>query len=122
MKKILVGAILLLQIFPFSPSASAHSALISSVPSKGVVLRFLPQEVSLRFNEDLLIIGGKRTNTVSITSAAGARVSYGNVRITGNRIAISMSSKVTSGRFLVAYRVVSADGHPISGKYFFTVK
>ena len=122
MKKFFVGSILLLQIFPFSPSASAHSALISSVPSKGVVLRFLPQEVSLRFTEDLLIIGGKRTNTVSITSAAGARVSYGNVRITGNRIAISMSSKVTSGKFLVAYRVVSADGHPISGKYFFTVK
>lgn len=122
MKKFFVGAILLLQIFPFSPSASAHSVLISSVPSKGVVLRFLPQEVSLRFNEDLLIIGGKQTNTVSITSAAGARVSYGNVRITGNRIAISMSSKVTSGKFLVAYRVVSADGHPISGKYSFTVK
>ena len=105
-----------------APYAQAHTTLVSSNPKSGAILNSAPNRVSLTFNENLLIISGQNPNSLEITSATGNSPIVGPLVIKGNIISIPLKSKAQKGRFKVSYRVVSADGHPIQGSFFFTIK
>jgi methionine-rich copper-binding protein CopC len=82
-----------------------------------------PKKVVLTFNEDLLVVNGQNPNTLSISRSNGAILKTSAAVVVKNTLAVSLQpSKVSFGRFKVAYRAVSADGHPITGSFFFTVK
>ena len=117
MKKFLV---LLLSLFFVAP-ASAHTSLVSSVPSSGAVLNEVPSEVRIKFNEELLLVDDKNPNRIEVIDEDGQVVSGISV-VEGPEIftALDLSAE-PSGEYLVKYRVVSADGHPIEGEYQFTV-
>ena len=102
--------------------AEAHSTLVSSIPKSGTTLSAVPGLVTLTFNEKLLVIPGEHPNSLTVTNFSGQSITTGPLKVSGSKISISLKSKKSAGKFTVAYRVVSADGHPISGKYFFTVK
>jgi methionine-rich copper-binding protein CopC len=105
--------------------AEAHSTLISSLPKNGAVLKALPRVVTMTFNEQLLVIAGKQPNTLRITSPTGESIAAGLVKVSGNSLSISVDSgqaKKIAGRYKVSYRVVSADGHVISGGYHFSIR
>jgi methionine-rich copper-binding protein CopC len=105
--------------------AEAHSTLISSLPKNGAVLKALPRVVTMTFNEQLLVIAGKQPNTLRIASPTGESIAAGLVKVNGNSLSISVKSgqaKKIAGRYKVSYRVVSADGHVISGQYYFTIR
>jgi methionine-rich copper-binding protein CopC len=123
MKKVqlslVVGALLLLPI----DQSSAHSFLTSSNPTAGSTLVALPTKVVLTFNENLLVVNNQNPNTLSISRSNGAVLKTSAAVVVKNTLAVSLQpSKVNFGRFKVAYRAVSADGHPITGSFFFTVK
>ncbi|MFM7889523.1 MAG: copper resistance protein CopC [Actinomycetota bacterium] len=46
--------------------ASAHTSLVSSVPSSGAVLNEVPAEVRIKFNEDLLLVDDKNPNRIEV--------------------------------------------------------
>ena len=102
--------------------AEAHSTLVSSMPKSGTTLSAVPGLVTLTFNEKLLIIPGEHPNSLTVANSSGQSIPTGPLKISGSKISITLKTKKSTGKFTVAYRVVSADGHPISGKYFFTVK
>ncbi|MFM8782862.1 MAG: copper resistance protein CopC [Actinomycetota bacterium] len=117
MKKLLV---LLVSLFVVAP-ASAHTSLVSSVPSSGAVLNEVPAEVRIKFNEDLLLVDDKNPNRIEVINGVGQVVSGMSV-VEGPEIFTALDlSFEPSGEYLVKYRVVSADGHPIEGEYQFTV-
>ena len=117
MKKLLV---LLVSLFIVAP-ASAHTSLVSSVPLSGAVLNEVPAEVRIKFNEDLLLVDDKNPNRIEVTNGVGQVVSGMSV-VEGPEIFTALDlSFEPSGEYLVKYRVVSADGHPIEGEYQFTV-
>ena len=117
MKKLLV---LLVSLFIVAP-ASAHTSLVSSIPSSGAVLNEVPAEVRIKFNEDLLLVDDKNPNRIEVTNGVGQVVSGMSV-VEGPEIFTALDlSFEPSGEYLVKYRVVSADGHPIEGEYQFTV-
>ncbi|MFM8783198.1 MAG: copper resistance protein CopC [Actinomycetota bacterium] len=117
MKKLLV---LLVSLFIVAP-ASAHTSLVSSVPESGAVLIEVPAEVRIKFNEDLLLVDDKNPNRIEVINGVGQVVSGMSV-VEGPEIFTALDlSFEPSGEYLVKYRVVSADGHPIEGEYQFTV-
>ncbi|MFM8964714.1 MAG: copper resistance protein CopC, partial [Actinomycetota bacterium] len=117
MRKLLV---LLVSLFIVAP-ASAHTSLVSSVPSSGAVLNEVPAEVRIKFNEELLLVDDKNPNRIEVINGAGQVVSGMSV-VEGPEIFTALDlSFEPSGEYLVKYRVVSADGHPIEGEYQFTV-
>ncbi len=102
--------------------ADAHSTLISSIPKSGATLRAVPGRVTLAFNEKLLVIPGEHPNSLTVATSSGQSITTGPLKVSGSEISISLKSRKSIGKFTVTYRVVSADGHPISGKYSFSVK
>lgn len=117
MKKLLV---LLISLFIVAPS-SAHTSLVSSVPLSGAVLNEVPAEVRIKFNEELLLVDDKNPNRIEVINGVGQVVSGMSV-VEGPEIFTALDlSFEPSGEYLVKYRVVSADGHPIEGEYQFTV-
>jgi copper resistance protein C len=95
--------------------ALAHASLEGSAPEQGAVFPAAPKSVRLTFSEDL---GG---GSLAVT-AAGQSVTAGAARVEGSDLVVDVATGAPSGVWTVAYRVVSADGHPVTGQFAFTVK
>lgn len=99
--------------------ASAHTGLESSVPADGEVLTDVPGTlgVTLTFTEDVQANFAQ----VAVTGPEGESVTSGPVVVEGAvaRQPVDLSAE---GAYVVAYRVVSSDGHPVSGQVAFSVQ
>lgn len=104
-------------IFALSSSpAWSHSQVISSNPEDGEVVSALPEMVELEFNEEL-----REPAFVAVVAPDGTSLET-QTRIDGNRAIASVAPSPLTGQFAMNYRVVSADGHPISGSVSFVVE
>jgi methionine-rich copper-binding protein CopC len=119
MKKLLVS-LALLALSLGAPGASAHSALVSSVPSADATVVDFPMEVVLNFNEELMIVGDENPNKVEVFDSEGVLVSGATV-VKGASVAAPVGI-TGNGAFSVKYRVVSKDGHVVEGSYAFNVE
>jgi len=97
-------------------SASAHSGLESSNPADGSVITEAPATITLTFNEGLLA----DANSVSINAADGTNVVSANVQPNGSSVELPWPADLPAGDYQAAFRVVSADGHPVTGAISFT--
>ncbi|MCB0919042.1 MAG: copper resistance protein CopC [Actinobacteria bacterium] len=98
-------------------AAPAHSLLVSSTPADGATLKQPPDRVVLRFSDTIRDTGLGLT----ATGEAGA-VPLADVAAAGRTLTADWPRASDSGEYAVNYRVVSADGHVISGSFAFTVK
>lgn len=98
--------------------ASAHDQLIGSTPAAGSTVTIAPAEVRLSFIDEVKELG----LTVLVTDQAGSPVTAGAPGVNGTEVVVPLDPIAASGRYRVAYRVGSADGHPISGTFSFTVR
>ena len=99
--------------------ASSHSAFVRSNPERDSVIKQMPAEFRLEFNEDLLVVGEDDPNQLTVTDKNGAIVSTAS-EVAGPFIfANALSQDFVSGKYEVDYRIVSADGHVVEGKYSF---
>ncbi len=103
-------------------NANAHAQLSSSVPTKNQTVKVLPSLVWLEFDGDLLSFGDKQIHRLNVTNAKKVRVDVGGPIVGGARISTKLKAGLPSGRYLISYRIVSEDGHPVSGSYSFTYK
>ena len=122
MKKI-TSALMTLTLFLFGiQNANAHAQVTSSVPAKNQTVSVLPSLVWIEFDGDLLSFGDKQIDRLTVTNAKKVRVDIGGPIVGGARISTKLKAGLPSGKYLVSYRVVSGDGHPVSGSYSFTYK
>lgn len=112
---LLLAAALALACVVAPAPAFAHAALLESDPAQGAQLDEAPQEVSFSFNEDI------QQPAYIVVTAAGKRVEQGSPRIDGGTVTQRVAADAGSGRWTMAYRVVSTDGHPITGEIAFSV-
>jgi len=116
------GAILasmLVLLVAWEAPASAHAQLLSSTPAAGSVVRHSPPQVLLRFDEPVEIDFG----SIRVFDAAGARVDLGGTHY-ANSSDSAMAIPVPhlpDGAYVVAWRVISADSHPVHGAFIFSV-
>ena len=124
MKPIKVLLLLLFSVTLFasqSVAAQAHSALESSTPAKGQIVETLPSDVSLTFNEELISIEGESINTLTLKGADGTSYELLSPTIVGAVLsALVAGGEYPAGDYLLSYRAVSADGHPITGEVAFS--
>ncbi|GAB3153252.1 copper resistance protein CopC [Microbacterium neimengense] len=97
--------------------AFAHDELVSSDPASGSTVETLPAALTLTFSGDLL--SDASTTVIQVTDAAGASLADGAPSVSGNVVTQALTGSA-SGQIAVAWRVVSSDGHPISGEFAFT--
>ncbi len=99
--------------------ASSHSVFVSSNPGKDSLVTQMPAEFRLEFNEDLLVVGKEDPNQLTVTDKNGAIVSAAS-EVAGPFIfAKALTQDFVLGKYEVDYRIVSADGHVVEGKYSF---
>ncbi|MEU0991067.1 copper resistance protein CopC [Streptomyces sp. NPDC005953] len=117
---VLLGTILGLLLFGAAP-ASAHAALTGSNPQDGAVVATAPSEVKLTFSEQIAM--GK--DSIRVLEPSGKRADRATVRdlSTGGTIAygVELLPDLPQGTYTVAWRAVSADSHPISGAFTFSI-
>lgn len=99
-------------LFTAAP-ASAHAHLVKSFPRAGAVLAASPSEVVLTFDQPIQAFPG--ANGIVVTGPQSSHWACGRARIDGNTLTASMSDMEPSGRYQIDYRVLGADGHPITG-------
>ncbi|GIG58559.1 hypothetical protein Lfu02_29310 [Longispora fulva] len=95
--------------------AAAHSTLEGSSPTDGAIVKQQITEVSLRFNEGV----DGRFSTVVVNGPGNVSYSVGDLSVTDNTVSQPVHP-LKSGDYKVAWRVVSADGHPVTGAFGFT--
>jgi len=100
--------------------ASAHAQLESTSPSAGAVLLTAPSEVVLHFGEPVEIDFG----SLRVLGPHGNRVDDGGTHHPGSdthAVAVSVERDLPQGTYVVAWRVISADSHPVHGAFVFSV-
>ncbi len=100
--------------------ASAHNALISSDPKDKTSLEAGPSTVTLTFDQD--VQGGQGINTISVVDANGGHYEVaGDPTIKDNAVSAKVNALGKAGQYKIGYRILSADGHPVSGELTFTL-
>jgi methionine-rich copper-binding protein CopC len=126
MKKIRVSLLLALSIPLIVTSAlpaHAHTSLELSTPSDSQSIEFLPNKLSASFDEDLVEIEGEVVNTLELESADGTKYVLSSASIAGPTVSASAGDgEYPAGDYVLKYRVVSADGHPVTGEIKFSTQ
>ncbi|MGR6921801.1 copper resistance CopC family protein [[Actinomadura] parvosata] len=95
--------------------ALAHDALKSSSPAKNAVVESL-DEVELEFSAKV------RMPFVIVRGDGEAQHQSGKPEVDGAVVRQAVKGPLPDGKYTIAYRVVSSDGHPIEGEIPFRVK
>ena len=100
-------------------AASAHAVLVRTTPTASVVVNSPPPVVLLKYSEPV----EPRFAAISITDAAGNRQTAGTPRRSADdpTTLVVPLKRVAQGWYLVYWRVISADGHPVRGAFTFAV-
>lgn len=117
----LVGVVFGLLLAVAGP-ASAHAALTGSDPQDGAVVDTAPKQVTLTFSEQVAVDegsirvldpNGKRADTEAapLDLHSGSTVKYG----------VALHTGLPDGTYTVAWQAVSADSHPVSGAFTFSI-
>jgi methionine-rich copper-binding protein CopC len=115
------GFVLALAMILIMPApAQAHAQLVAANPRISAVLTTAPKKVTLTFDDDLIPLAG--SNVILVQNAKGVPVSSGATSLTAATIQVSLVPKLPLGVYKVTYRVLSADGHPVSNSYYFYIR
>ncbi|MCY7402623.1 MAG: copper resistance protein CopC [Nocardioides sp.] len=108
-------ALLMLCQLGLTGPASAHTSLVSTVPAAGAVSGPAPQQVALTFSKAVSPVLAE----VVVTGPDGQQWQAGAPSTSGADVTQPLQPLTVPGEYQVAWRVVAADGHPISGTYAF---
>ena len=100
--------------------ASAHAYLVKTVPTPSANLNAPPPAVALTFDEAV----EPRFAIISVTNAAGHQETTAPVsRSPANpdTLVVPLRPHLPEGWYLVYWRAISVDGHPVQGAYTFAI-
>jgi len=90
--------------------------LVDQSPATGASLATPPREIRLRFNEAVT------PASVRVLDAKGGVVTTDSAAMESeSSLVLSLRQNLPAGRYVVSYRVVSADSHPVGGSFVFAV-
>ncbi len=114
--KALQALLFLLAVEFWAGDAAAHATLLSTSPADGSSLAEAPAEIVLRFDEP---VAPMATRLVDDSGAALTLANQG--RSEGPIVRVALPATMSRGAFVLSYRVVSADSHPVVGSIAFTI-
>jgi copper transport protein len=107
--------VLLTVLLPAAP-AQAHAVLSSSDPQAESVVPEAPVKVTLVFSEPVQLVKDR----IRVLAPDNSRADVGDPAVSGSAVTVTVSGQA-QGTYLVSYRVVSADSHPIAGAFTYSV-
>ncbi|GAB2830564.1 copper resistance protein CopC [Streptomyces chlorus] len=116
----LLGTVLVLLLLGSAGPASAHAALRGADPEDGSVVKSAPRHVTLTFTESVALLD----DSFRIYSPDNHRVPLGEPEHADGRsdtARVGLPGGLDDGTYTVAWRVVSADSHPVSGAFTFSI-
>lgn len=118
-RSMLRALLTLLCLFALNGLALAHATLRQALPQPDATLSTAPARIELQFSEEVEAQFG----AIAVYDQKGNRVDKGDAALDPKDVTrvLATLKPMSDGLYTVAYRVVSADGHPISGSYGFTV-
>ena len=100
--------------------AGAHAILRSTTPADGEELDEAPTTVSLEFNEPVSTSAGG----IRVFNDQGVRVDLGDAETPTDSIEsvqVGLNDDLEDGTYIVSWRALSADAHPVHGAFVFNV-
>ncbi|GAA2292997.1 copper resistance protein CopC [Streptomyces atrovirens] len=116
----LLGALLVLLVLGGAAPASAHAALRDSDPEDGSVVKSAPRHLTLTFTESV----GLLDDSFRVYGPDNRRVHLGEPQHAdgaSDTARADLPGDLADGTYTVAWRVVSADSHPVSGAFTFSI-
>jgi methionine-rich copper-binding protein CopC len=110
-----VSAAALAGVLVTAAPAEAHTTLTSSDPAKGST-GASPAQIRLTYGDPVRFPG------VVVRDAQGGRHESGKPSAVDNKVVQKVAGTLAPGVYTVGWRVVAEDGHPVTGKFTFTVK
>jgi copper transport protein len=102
---------------PASP-AHAHAVLESTSPEADSLIQEPPAQIVLTFSEPVSPVADR----VRVIAPDGSRVDRNEPRPEGRQLIIPVEPLTQPGTYLVSFRVISADSHPVYGTFSFSIK
>jgi len=102
---------------PFVPAANAHDQVTFTAPADAEQLDTAPADVTMQFTDELIAVGA----LMLVVDESGEDWADGPMAIDRATVVQPLKTGLPDGTFDVRWRVVSADGHPISGTFRFSV-
>jgi methionine-rich copper-binding protein CopC len=96
--------------------ASAHAALVGTDPEDGSTLATAPSAITFTFNENV-----SRRAQVAVAAPDGTQVDVGRIRAVDRTVTATVPDVDQRGTYSASYRVISADGHPVTGTVTYDV-
>lgn len=97
--------------------ASAHNVLTGSDPADGSTPTTAPAAVTLTFDEAVQ----NYEPVLVVTGPDGTVFSTATPAVSGTTVRTDLLGAGPAGAYTVAFRIVSADGHPVSGQFTYTL-
>ncbi|MEU6725352.1 copper resistance CopC family protein [Nonomuraea wenchangensis] len=98
-------------------AAQAHNVLVGSDPRDGATLTAAPGRVTLVFDQAVR----QGYAQIGVTGADGSSWADGDAVVAAERVSVKLKPLPGGGPYVVGYRILSADGHPVTGKLTFTL-
>jgi copper transport protein len=101
---------------PAAP-AIAHAALTGSDPAAETVVPEAPNRITLTFSESVQLVPGK----IQVLDPNNERADQNQPEVAGNTVTVPLRADAAKGTYLISYRVISADSHPVAGAIVYSV-
>lgn len=98
-------------------NASAHAYIVNSSPSENESLDDSPTKATIEYNEKIQ----SGFAVLNVTNSAGKKVDGGNVTVEDKTISVDLKANLKNDVYTMEWRVVSADGHSITGLVPFSI-
>jgi len=118
--RILLALLIALAAAALPAAASAHAYLIGTSPTASGVLDQAPKAVALTFDEAV----EPRFAIISVTNAAGKQLTSGTVNrspANPDTLLVPLRPGLPEGWYLIYWRAISVDGHPVQGAFTYAI-
>ncbi|MFC0187656.1 copper resistance protein CopC [Fictibacillus aquaticus] len=115
MKKILFMLALFTIIFP--TITSAHTGLESSNPAEGAVVKEERKELTLQFKTKI-----ESLSSMQIVRDDGQEIELDSLIVEEKKMSGKLTSALDNGSYIIQWRIIGTDGHPIEGQIPFKVQ
>lgn len=115
MRNVLAVLAIFLVSLIWTGAASAHASLVSTSPARDSVVAEAPATLVLTFNEPVSPL------VLTLVTPKGTALPLADYTMDSSAVMIAAPPGLGEGSFVLSYRVVSEDGHPVAGSIIFAI-
>jgi copper transport protein len=116
LRLVAAAAACLLALLASAAPAAAHASLVSTDPVDGTLLAKSPGQATLTFDEPVSL----PREGVKVFDADGEPITA-SASTTDALVTVDLPDRMADGTYVVVWRIISADGHPLAGSLTFSV-